>query len=218
MMRIGKTLRSLKTPPVRVQPVVRRRSFGAWLEACASEAMQSEWCIDLAWPKWRTLFAKGRTPTEAVDALFEDVRRAHESPNDKGQPPGDTTMKQNHDEQTGAGLAAPTGSAVPLLSELEREWIDEAWEKYKAWIPHWTQTPPTHQGQYWHWNGDDTCSPLPMFILWSGTSGKCFVSAGQLGITEAIDCDKYGGWWMRLLAPPLPNIALSESGGDKPTT
>lgn len=71
--------------------------------------------------------------------------------------------------------------------------------------PTWTQNPPTEQGRYWHWNGDEDCAPLPMFILWSGHTGKCFVSRGQLGIEHAIDCDQYGGWWMPLYAPPLPN-------------
>lgn len=69
----------------------------------------------------------------------------------------------------------------------------------------WTQTPPAEQGTYWHWNGDEDCAPLPIFVLWSGFSRKCFVSRGQLGIEHAIDCDQYGGWWMPLKAPPLPN-------------
>ena len=73
--------------------------------------------------------------------------------------------------------------------------------------PTWTQNPPTEQGEYWHWNGDEDCAPLPMFVLWSGHSGKCFVSRGQLGIEHAIDCDQYGGWWMPLYAPPLPNTS-----------
>lgn len=67
----------------------------------------------------------------------------------------------------------------------------------------WTQTPPTLQGEYWHWNGDQDSAPLPMFVLWSGHTKKCFVSMGQLGITQAVDCDEYGGWWMPLYAPPL---------------
>lgn len=75
----------------------------------------------------------------------------------------------------------------------------------------WTQNPPTEQGTYWHWNGDEDCAPLPMFVLWSGHTGKCFVSMGQLGIEHAIDCDQYGGWWMPLYAPPLPNVKISHA-------
>lgn len=68
----------------------------------------------------------------------------------------------------------------------------------------WTQTPPTEQGTYWHWNGDNDCAPLPMFVLWSGSDNKCFVSQGQLGISHAIMCEDYGGWWMPLFEPELP--------------
>jgi len=68
----------------------------------------------------------------------------------------------------------------------------------------WTEEPPTEQGQYWHWNGHRDCGPEPMFVLFSGTTGKCFVSKGQLGLEHAVDCDEYGGWWMRMIAPPLP--------------
>lgn len=69
----------------------------------------------------------------------------------------------------------------------------------------WTQVPPVKSGTYWHWNGDDDCAPVPMFVGWSGPSGPCFVQCGQLGIREAIDCDEYGGWWMPLPNPLTPN-------------
>lgn len=45
-----------------------------------------------------------------------------------------------------------------------------------------------------------------MFIGGGGMSGKCFVQMGQLGINVAIDCDKYGGWWMNLDDPPTPDM------------
>jgi len=68
----------------------------------------------------------------------------------------------------------------------------------------WTQTPPTEQGTYWHWNGDEDCAPVPMFVLWSGTESKCFVSAGQLGIKHAVMCEDYGGWWLKNQTPNIP--------------
>ncbi len=71
----------------------------------------------------------------------------------------------------------------------------------------WTESPPTENGEYWHWNGCQSCAPLPMFVLGSGSaSGKCFVSQGQLGLTQAIDCDKYGGWWLKMQTPAIPDI------------
>lgn len=68
----------------------------------------------------------------------------------------------------------------------------------------WTSIPPTEQGWYWHWNGDADCAPFPTSVLYSGTSGKCFVSAHSG--RGAVDCDKYGGFWQRLMEPPTPKI------------
>ena len=70
--------------------------------------------------------------------------------------------------------------------------------------PDWTQEPPTEIGLYWHWHGDPDASPVPLNIGFSGTSGKHFVMMGQYGLTRAIDCDEYGGWWLRLHEPPVP--------------
>ena len=78
---------------------------------------------------------------------------------------------------------------------------------------HWTESPPAEGGTYWHWNGDIDCAPLPMFVMWSGFSGKCFVSMGQLGITEAVNCDEYGGWWMPLETPALPKNPHAQALG-----
>jgi hypothetical protein len=72
-------------------------------------------------------------------------------------------------------------------------------------VPKWTQEPPTEQGTYWHWNGDQDCAPVPMFVLWSGSARKCFVAAGQLCIPHAVMCDEYGGWWKLLRQELAPN-------------
>ncbi len=69
----------------------------------------------------------------------------------------------------------------------------------------WTKTPPTEQGTYWHWNGDQDSAPVPIFVLYSGFTGKCFVTMGQLGMDHATDCDEYGGWWMPLPDPKTPD-------------
>lgn len=65
-----------------------------------------------------------------------------------------------------------------------------------------TEDPPSKQGWYWHWNGDKNCAPVPISVLIHGAGDrKCFVSMGQLGLTQAIECDEYGGWWMPLIPP-----------------
>lgn len=70
----------------------------------------------------------------------------------------------------------------------------------------WSKEPPTVQGWYWHWNGDEDSSPIPTSVLWSGTSRTCFVSMGQLGLHEAVECDVYGGFWMPMTTPKTPTI------------
>jgi hypothetical protein len=105
--------------------------------------------------------------------------------------------EERHGRENIAGLCA----AATRLEQLE--------SRMATIRATWTQTPPTEQGEYWHWNGDEDCAPLPTFVLWSGTSGKSFVSRGQLGIEQPIDCDQYGGWWLPLYAPPLPDTKVS---------
>lgn len=74
----------------------------------------------------------------------------------------------------------------------------------------WSDAPPTKQGWYWHWNGDHDSAPLPTSVLYSGTSGKCFVSSGQLGLDTAIDCDEYGGFWAPLPRPSTYDAPIEE--------
>lgn len=67
----------------------------------------------------------------------------------------------------------------------------------------WTKEPPKEQGLYWHWTGDLDARPVPLSVLWSGSTKKCFVSIGQYGITTAIDCDAYGGYWQPVIVPKM---------------
>lgn len=72
----------------------------------------------------------------------------------------------------------------------------------------WTEIPPTEQGFYWHWNKDQDSAPFPLHVLRSGTTETCFVSMGQSGIQHPIDCDKFGGLWLKIEEPCMPS-ALS---------
>lgn len=99
-----------------------------------------------------------------------------------------------------------------LFVSVQRGFIHEMAEAFEAlqatYAEHqhqeWTQVPPSEQGEYWHWNGDIDCCPVPMFVLWCGSTDKCFVSRGQLGIEHAIDCEEYGGWWKKMITPKVP--------------
>lgn len=54
-------------------------TFAKWFKACEDIAMESEWCIDEVWPRWRELFDAGATPAQAIDKLFEEVSARHDS-------------------------------------------------------------------------------------------------------------------------------------------
>lgn len=108
-------------------------------------------------------------------------------------------------------MAKNTPTPIPAIATPKTDAALDAagivWgEKKRAARHSWTKSPPTEQDWYWHWNGDADCSPLPTSVLYSGSSGKCFVSQGQLGLSHAIDCDEYGGWWLRITTPPIPDV------------
>ena len=70
----------------------------------------------------------------------------------------------------------------------------------------WTSRVPTKPGEYWNWNGDYDCAPVPMTVSKSGCDDSCFVEMGQLGLTEAVDCDEQGGFWSKIDDwPQLPS-------------
>ncbi|WP_321946607.1 hypothetical protein [Paraburkholderia sp. J10-1] len=97
------------------------------------------------------------------------------------------------------------------IGRLYHDWIRlNAWQKEvvskrddSAPQAKWSNGPPTKQGIYWHWTGDLDAKPIPLSVLWSGHSGKCFVSIGQYGITQAIDCDEYSGYWQPAVEPAM---------------
>lgn len=66
----------------------------------------------------------------------------------------------------------------------------------------WTEDVPTEQAWYWHWNGNPDDAPFIYSVLVSGTTGKCFVSHSSRG--GAPWCEDIGGWWAKIVPPPLP--------------
>jgi hypothetical protein len=69
--------------------------------------------------------------------------------------------------------------------------------------PEWSHEPPTEQGLYWHWTGDLDSVPIPLGVMYSGVTHKCFVPPGQYGIRLATDCDKWGGYWQKAHVPAM---------------
>jgi len=93
-----------------------------------------------------------------------------------------------------------------IMNECDNEALATAEAALNLDVPviQWSKSPPIEQGTYWHWNGHPDASPVPLFVLYSGFNRKCFVSMGQLGITQAVNCDVYGGWWSRIVTPKPP--------------
>lgn len=82
-------------------------------------------------------------------------------------------------------------------------------------VAEWTQEPPTRQGWYWHWNGDNGSAPFPLSVLRHGAGKRnCFVSLGQAGLMRSVECDEYGGWWKVLPQEAIPSTAVPQSSAD----
>lgn len=75
----------------------------------------------------------------------------------------------------------------------------------------WTQDTPAQPGSYWHWNGDEDCSPIHMEVMTSGHPPNCtwFAPAGQWGWDEAKNLNDLGGWWMKLETPKIPTDGIT---------
>lgn len=135
-----------------------------------------------------------------------------------------------HAQQDAAPIAKMLASQKPLPAEFTAVLEKEAWNLYDTApsaatgkaaaakdAEQWTKTPPTEQADYWHWNDDPDHAPMIYHVMWSGTAKKCFVSMGQYDIDEAIWCDNFGGWWLKIEQPSIPSdraaIAASQKGG-----
>jgi len=70
-------------------------------------------------------------------------------------------------------------------------------------VSEWSHEPPTEPGLYWHWTGDLDSVPIPLGVMYSSMTRKCFVAPGQYGIRLATDCDKWGGYWQKARAPAM---------------
>lgn len=71
----------------------------------------------------------------------------------------------------------------------------------------WTQDHPKESGLYWLWQGDEEQSPFPVTVMYSGTSGKCFVATGHCGWTRHQEFEELeGAWWMPCVEPKHPSL------------
>jgi hypothetical protein len=97
-----------------------------------------------------------------------------------------------------ADLSPAQGAAqVEVEAARDAEWVRE----------------PTEQADYWHWDGDEDHAPMIYHVLWSGSANKCFVSQGQYDIDEAIWCENFGGWWLKIEQPSVRAALAAKRGG-----
>jgi hypothetical protein len=152
--------------------------------------------------------ANGWNMLDKLLYLVEISQRAALSPSSDDK---ELAVQDALNHGTGMYIQNPDGSTKHVPIDQWRD--DKAGSEQE---PKWDKTPPTEQGWYWHWNGDPDHQPVPTSVLYSGTTRTCFVSIGQLGITEAIFCDKYGGYWMRMHAPSVFQSASTHTDSKAP--
>lgn len=95
-----------------------------------------------------------------------------------------------HDKDHGCVIVWSSGAAEQLEALLRDE--------------PWTREPPTEQGPYWYWNGDQTFEPVMLWVMLSGTSGKCFIPETTDPLTRNVDDPAWAGWWKRANVPATP--------------
>jgi hypothetical protein len=99
-----------------------------------------------------------------------------------------------------AGFERTPIIALFMLMKIMQKEKDRLRAFFKPSLPfaaqRWTAQPPESQGYFWHWNGVHGDSPMPTYVMFSGTDESYFVTAGQLGLTRAIDVSEYGGLWL----------------------
>lgn len=85
-------------------------------------------------------------------------------------------------------LDVQAGNFTPCV-EISKDWSDKV---------------PAVAGWHWHWSGAPDSPAVLTSVQYNSTSDTFLVSMAHLGIYEAIDCDKYGGFWIALKAPAVP--------------
>lgn len=90
--------------------------------------------------------------------------------------------------------------------------IYQAWNRREGILPAsgeaqaWSKSLPNESGLWWWWNEDEDSMPLPVTIMYSGTSDSYFASEGQWGWTRFQNVEEMGGWWMKCIEPERPTL------------
>lgn len=83
----------------------------------------------------------------------------------------------------------------------DREFAQTEAGRVSPWV---SDKQVNESGYWWWWNGDLDSAPVPVYVMWSGSTDTYFASMGQLGWNRAQDIIGMGGFWLRLPEPPIP--------------
>lgn len=133
-------------------------------------------------------------------------------------------------EHSGKAKGATTTGAIVCTGQCSEIEIAVARAQNRMWVnedgigfilrvsqienhgPEWTRELPNEQGLWWWWNEDGL--PVPVSIMYSGTDGSFFASAGQWGWNRHQSVKDMGGLWTRLHEPETPSLPLPPLPGD----
>lgn len=96
-----------------------------------------------------------------------------------------------------ASSAAPTSDPEGAATLRSASYSAES-------VAFWSKSLPAVQGLWWWWNEDEDSLPIPVSIMYSGTSDSYFASEGQWGWTRFQNVEDMGGFWMRCYEPLSP--------------
>jgi hypothetical protein len=65
----------------------------------------------------------------------------------------------------------------------------------------WTRSLPERPGNYWNWGGQPGVEADLVQVRRDTVEGCFSVSEGQLGLTKAVTCAQWGGWWALVQKP-----------------
>ncbi len=160
-------------------------------------------CEECGWPEENRI-PQGSTSVTYLQLkqMLDKCRSDLEAAPGEDEPDGYSDLNEKQTEVADACW-------VKGMDQLSTEVLNWAFDQLQlpAAEPEFTRDLPTEQDWYWHWNGDPDCGALPTSVMMSGHGADAvpFVSHGQLGLTEAINCSEYGGWWCRMTAPKNPS-------------
>lgn len=81
----------------------------------------------------------------------------------------------------------------------------------------WTQSLPDRPGNYWNWGGQPGVEADLVHVRRDTLAGCFSVCEGQLGLTKAVTCAQWGGWWAPVQKPDAHSEIAAAKSLSSPT-